>query len=98
MKFWQNRSQEIEEKYIKLLESEPSSQSMVKAIRGRKKKQKVCNNDGDSQLSDYAVEVVFDFFLKVSVFLCSVKIFCKKRVCKLSMAIKLLLLVSSCKL
>lgn len=41
---------------------------MAKESHMRKeKKQNVCNNDSNSQLSDYAAEVVFDFFLKVRV-------------------------------
>ena len=62
LEFWQGRLREIKERYVGLPEKCVGG-SVAKGKRG-KKRQKVDNADL-SQLSDYAAEVFYQFFLKV---------------------------------
>ena len=62
LEFWQGRLREIEGRYVELPEK-CVGESVAKGKRG-KKRQKV-NNADLSQLSDYAAEVFYQFFLKV---------------------------------
>ena len=62
MEFWQGRLREIEERCVGL-PKKCVGWSVAKGKRG-KKRQKVDNADL-SQLSDFAAEVFYQFFLKV---------------------------------
>ena len=62
LEFWEGRLREIGERYVELSEKCVGG-SVVKGKWG-KKRQKVDNADL-SQLSDYAAEVFYQFFLKV---------------------------------
>ena len=62
LEFWQGRLREIEERYVGLPEKCVGG-SVAKGKWG-KKRQKVDNADL-FQLSDYAVEVFYQFFLEV---------------------------------
>ena len=62
LEFWLGRLREIEEKYVEL--SEKCVGGSVAKGKWGKKRQKVDNVDL-SQLSDYAAEVFYQFFLKV---------------------------------
>ena len=60
LEFWQGKLREIEKRYVELSERCVGG-SVAKGKRG-KKRQKV-NNADLSQLSDYAAEVFYQFFL-----------------------------------
>lgn len=65
LQFWESQLCEIETRYQEL-SKKCTRGSLTKAKQRGKKRQKVQVPDGElSQLSDYAAEVVFRFFLKV---------------------------------
>ena len=70
LEFWQGKLHEIEERYVELSEK-CFGGSVAKGKQRGKKRQKVANSDL-SQLSDYAAEVFYEFFVKV--IHCNIKI------------------------
>ena len=63
LEFWQSRLDEIEERF-KELSQKSTNGSFAKGKQKGEKRQKVTNTEL-SGLSDYAAEVVYEFFLKV---------------------------------